>query len=125
MFKAALKTLYYIAPAPSFVDDLESEDEKKKFIIAFRELSKVLLKLQTFTEFEFSEDKLGIGEQKYQDFKSKYLLIYDDLKITDYYNGLAIITNNVQDDEKGYLTDTCLTAQDKYKVYLDYFRIAY
>ncbi len=84
MFKAALKTLYYIAPAPSFVDDLESEDEKKKFIIAFRELSKVLLKLQTFTEFEFSEDKLGIGEQKYQDFKSKYLLIYDDLKITDY-----------------------------------------
>ena len=28
-------------------------------------------------------------------------------------------------DEKGYLTDTCLTAQDKYKAYLDYFRIAY
>ena len=27
--------------------------------------------------------------------------------------------------EKGYLTDTCLTAQDKYKAYLDYFRIAY
>ena len=29
-----------------------------------------------------------------------------DLKITDYYNGLAIITNNVQDDEKGYLTES-------------------
>lgn len=27
--------------------------------------------------------------------------------------------------EKWYLTDTCLTAQDKYKSYLDYFRIAY
>ena len=27
--------------------------------------------------------------------------------------------------EKGYLTDTCQTAQDKYKAYLDYFRIAY
>ena len=27
--------------------------------------------------------------------------------------------------EKGCLTDTCLTAQDKYKAYLDYFRIAY
>lgn len=84
MFKEALKTLYIIAPAPSFVDDLESEDEKKKFIIAFRELSKVLLKLQTFTEFEFNEDKLGIGEQKYQDFKSKYFLIYDELKTNDY-----------------------------------------
>ena len=28
-------------------------------------------------------------------------------------------------NEKGYLTDTCLTAQDKYKAYLDYFRIVY
>ena len=25
----------------------------------------------------------------------------------------------------GYLTDTCLTAQDQYKAALDYFRIAY
>lgn len=29
------------------------------------------------------------------------------------------------DNKKGYLTDTCLTVQDKYKAYLDYFRIAY
>ena len=27
--------------------------------------------------------------------------------------------------EKGYLMDTCLTAQDRYKEYLDYFRISY
>lgn len=27
--------------------------------------------------------------------------------------------------EKGYLTDTCLTAQDRFKAYLDYFRIEY
>lgn len=27
--------------------------------------------------------------------------------------------------EKGYLTDTCLTAQEQFKVYLDYFRIEY
>lgn len=27
--------------------------------------------------------------------------------------------------EKGYLMDTCLSAQDKYKADLDYFRIAY
>ena len=28
-------------------------------------------------------------------------------------------------NEKGYLRDTCLTGQDRYKVYLDYFRIKY
>lgn len=37
-----------------------------------------------------------------------------------YYRGLK-----EWDNEKGYLTDTCLTAQDKYKAYLDYFRITY
>ena len=29
------------------------------------------------------------------------------------------------DREKGFLMDICLTAQDRFKVYLDYFRIAY
>ena len=46
-------------------------------------------------------------------------IIEDNLKMF-YYRGLKEWNN-----EKGYLTDTCLTAQDKYKVYLDYFRIAY
>ncbi|MFZ7120300.1 MAG: type I restriction endonuclease subunit R [Eubacteriaceae bacterium] len=84
MFKEALNNLYKIAPVPNFVDDLQSEEEKKGFIIAFRELTKILQKLQTFTEFEFTEDKLGISQQKYQDFKSKYFLLYDELKGTDY-----------------------------------------
>lgn len=46
-------------------------------------------------------------------------IIEDKLKMF-YYRGLKEWNN-----EKGYLTDTCLTAQDKYKAYLDYFRIAY
>ena len=37
-----------------------------------------------------------------------------------YYRGL-----NEWNHEKGYLTDACLTAQDRYKAYLDYFRIQY
>ena len=46
-------------------------------------------------------------------------IIEDNLKMF-YYRGLK-----EWDNEKGYLTDTCLTAQDKYKAYLAYFRIAY
>lgn len=46
-------------------------------------------------------------------------IIEDNLKLF-YYRGLK-----EWDKEKGYLTDTCLTAQDKYKVHLDYFRITY
>ena len=46
-------------------------------------------------------------------------IVDDNLKMF-YYRGLKEWAN-----EKGYLTDTCLTAQDKYKAYLDYFRIVY
>ena len=46
-------------------------------------------------------------------------IIEDNLKMF-YYRGLK-----EWDHEKGYLTDTCLTAQDRYKAYLDYFRIPY
>ena len=46
-------------------------------------------------------------------------IIEDDLKMF-YYRGLK-----EWDNEKGCLTDTCLTAQDQYKTYLDYFRMNY
>ena len=46
-------------------------------------------------------------------------IIEDNLKMY-YYRGLKEWNN-----EKGYLIDTCLTVQDKYKAYLDYFRIKY
>ena len=46
-------------------------------------------------------------------------IIEDNLKLY-YYRGLKEWNR-----EKGYLTDTCLAAQDKYKAYLDFFRIAY
>lgn len=46
-------------------------------------------------------------------------IITDALKLY-YYRGL-----NEWKREKGYLTDTVLTAQDQYKKYLDYFKINY
>ena len=46
-------------------------------------------------------------------------IIEDTLKLF-YYRGLKEWNN-----ERGYLRDTCLTAQDKYKADLDYFRIEY
>ncbi len=46
-------------------------------------------------------------------------IIEDNLKMF-YYRGLKEWQH-----EKGYLTDICLAAQDRYKAYLDYFRIKY
>ncbi len=46
-------------------------------------------------------------------------IIENDLKLF-YYRGLR-----EWERERGYLLDTCLTAQDRFKAYLDYFRIPY
>ena len=46
-------------------------------------------------------------------------IISDDMKLF-YYRGL-----HEWRTETGYLTDTCLAAQDTFKKYLDYFRIGY
>ena len=46
-------------------------------------------------------------------------IIEDDMKLY-YYHGLQEWKN-----EKGYLRDTCLTAQDRFKIYLDYYGIKY
>ena len=46
-------------------------------------------------------------------------IITDDLKLF-YYRGL-----HEWKSERGYLLDTCLTAQDQFKAILDYFRIPY
>lgn len=46
-------------------------------------------------------------------------IIDEELKMF-YYRGLSEWNN-----EKGYLTDTCLAAQDKFKKYLEYFKVLY
>lgn len=46
-------------------------------------------------------------------------IVDDSLKMF-YYRGLSEWNN-----EKGYLTDTCLAAQDKFKKYLNYFKVPY
>ena len=68
-----------ISPTADYVDKLMSEDEQMKFVIAFRELSKTLLTLQTFIDFDWAEIKC-MTQQEYEDFKSRYQTIYDQIK---------------------------------------------
>lgn len=67
------KQLKEAVPTVEFVDTIQSEEEKKKFIVIFRELTKILIKLRIFREFKFTEEEVGISHQEYLDYKSKYL----------------------------------------------------
>lgn len=74
--------LLQIAPTPASIDSMQSEIEQREFIVVFRELSKLLLILKTFVEFNLEKDQLALSEQNYEDYKSKYHLIYESVKNT-------------------------------------------
>lgn len=76
-FKKALIELFELAETPQAVDQLEREEDQRDFVIAYRELAKHMQKLKTFDEFVFDKETLGIDEQTYEDYKGKYLDIYD------------------------------------------------
>ena len=80
LFKEELERLKTVASTVESVDDIKDEYTKKVFVEAFRDLSKQLVKLKTFTNFEFDKVTLGISEQEYEDYKSKYFTIYDSVK---------------------------------------------
>jgi len=77
-FNGAVGTLLSIAPTVVSVDELETEDDELAFIKAFRNLLRIHNILITFADFSF--DDLAIIEQRYADYKSKYLDLYDKVR---------------------------------------------
>lgn len=74
-FNDGVKVLLAIAPSVASVDALESENEQLKFIKAFRNLMRILNVLKSFSQFAWAD--LWMTEQAFEDYKSKYLDLYD------------------------------------------------
>ncbi len=74
-FEAKLGELRARVPVVASVDDLRGEEEKAEFVKTFRDLLRIKSSLETFAEFSFGE--LGISEQEFYDYQSKYLDIYE------------------------------------------------
>ena len=68
-------------PEPHYVDYLQSENDKKQFILAFRDIIKKHAEIQVYDEFEEDAPDLGMTEQQFMDFRSKYLDIYDSFAV--------------------------------------------
>jgi type I restriction enzyme R subunit len=74
-FNQGVETLKAIAPSPDQVNQIIREDEQLEFVKAFRHLMRQLNISKSFTEFDFAS--LNIDEQTFEDYKSKYLDIYE------------------------------------------------
>lgn len=78
-FNEALAHLRTIAADPSAVDDLGDEDAEKAFVEAFRQVLRLRNVVVSFADFSY-EDML-IDEQTLENYKGKYLDIYDKVKL--------------------------------------------
>ena len=70
-------------PEPHYVDYLQSENDKKHFVLAFRDIIKKHAEIQIYEEFEEDAPDLGMTEQQFMDFRSKYLDIYDSFAVSN------------------------------------------
>ncbi len=77
-FEEKLAKLKEEAPTINSVDALQGEQEKASFVQAFRDLLRLKSSLETFAEFSFED--LGIAEQEFYDYQSKYLDIHAGIK---------------------------------------------
>ena len=78
LFNKAFGKLLAISPDPESVNELEDENQELEFIKAYRELMRLKNILATFADFSF--DDVRISEQEFEDYKSKYLDLYDKVK---------------------------------------------
>src|SRR5690554_88125 len=90
-FNTSFISLLQIAPTVNSVNDLKDEEEEVEFIKAFREIMRVKNVLSTFTEFSF--DDLGMDAQTFENYKSKYLDLYDTIKSENQKEKVSILND--------------------------------
>lgn len=77
-YDAAYAALIELAPTVDSVNDFPSEEEELAFVKAFRELMRLRNILGSFVEF-VPED-VAMDEQVFEDYKSKYLDLYEKVR---------------------------------------------
>lgn len=77
-FNEAFISLLKITPTVNSVNELQTENDELEFIKAFRELMRIKNILTAFADFKWQD--LAMNEQLFEDFKSKYLDLYDKVK---------------------------------------------
>jgi type I restriction enzyme R subunit len=77
-FDEALQDLLKVTPTPQSVDELVSEEDEAAFVVAFRALLRAKNVLKSFTDFNWAN--LGIDEETFTSFETKYLDLRDKVR---------------------------------------------
>ena len=60
-------------PSPAYIDALQSEYDKRDFVLAFRDIIKKRIEIQIYEDYSPDDAYFLMSDQEFQDFKSKYL----------------------------------------------------
>lgn len=60
-------------PTPGSIDFLQSENDKKIFVLAFRDIIRKHAEIQIYEDYSEDAEDFGMTEQQFNDYKSKYL----------------------------------------------------
>lgn len=82
-------------PEPNSIDLLQNEKDKTDFVLAFRDIIRKHAEIQIYDDYSEDADDLGMTEQQFMDFRSKYLDIHDTFVSSD-----TLSTSPNKDDEQ-------------------------
>lgn len=89
MFNESVEKLLALTPTIDAVDRLEDEEQELQFVQLFRDLLRLKNILTWFADFDFAD--VGIDEQTFEDFQSKYLDIYDKVRTSTQKEKVSIL----------------------------------
>jgi len=88
-FNEAFIKLLKITPTVNSVNELQTENDELEFIKSFRELMRIKNILTAFSDFKW--ESLAMNEQLFEDYKSKYLDLYDKVKSNNQKEKVSIL----------------------------------
>lgn len=91
IFNQAFTDLSAIVPSIESVNELETEEDEFAFVKAFRQLIRVKNIISAFTEFTWED--IDMNEQLFDDYKSKYLDLYDKVKSNHHKEKVSILND--------------------------------
>lgn len=91
LFNEAITKLYKLTPTSESVNALVGEEAELDFVTRFREVIRLRNVLITFADFSF--DQTAMTAQQFEDFKSKYLDIYDKVRTNNASEKVSILND--------------------------------
>ncbi|MCR5786399.1 MAG: type I restriction endonuclease subunit R [Acholeplasmatales bacterium] len=79
-YRKCVEDLRVVALTPEAAGYIQSENDKRAYIFAFRKLASVLSTLKTFSKFDWKDLEIFLDEEEFMEYKSWYLTFYDEMK---------------------------------------------